>query len=74
MSLRTVFDTVESPRSGVKCRTCGILAELQGDDRVVLEEWLGDLSKSASMIKTGLGHYGYKISTTALSRHRRECR
>lgn len=74
MSLRKIFDSVERPRVGHKCLTCTILGELQGDDRVVLEEWLGDLSKSASMIKTGLGNYGYTISTTALSRHRRECR
>lgn len=74
MSLRKVLDSVERPRVGHKCLTCRILRELQGDDRVVLEEWLGDLSKSASMIKAGLGQYGYSISTTALSRHRRECR
>lgn len=74
MSLRKIFDTVERPHVGIKCRTCTILEELQGDDRVVLEEWIADLSKSASMIKTGLAAYGYTVSTTALSRHRRECR
>ena len=74
MSLRKILDSVERPRVGLRCRTCSILEQLQGDDRVVLEEWLGDLSKSASMIKAGLGQYGYTVSTTALSRHRRECR
>lgn len=74
MSLRSVFSEVQKPRVGHKCYTCKILSELQGDDRVVLEEWLGDVSKSASMIRSGLSAYGYEISTTALSRHRRECR
>lgn len=74
MSLRKAFASVERPRVGHKCLTCKIISELQGDDRVVLEEWLGDPSKSASMIRSGLLAYGYGISTTALSRHRRECR
>lgn len=69
-----MFSEVTKPRVGHRCYTCNILSELKGDDRVALEEWLGDPSKSASMIRAGLEAYGYKISTTALSRHRRECR
>ena len=69
-----MFADVQKPRVGHKCYTCKILMELQGDDRVVLEEWLSDRSKSAGMIRKGLANYGYEISTTALSRHRRECR
>ncbi len=61
-------------QGGTRCLTCRIIASLEGDDQVVLLEWLGDPSKSGNMIRKGLGAYGYSVSVTAISRHRRECR
>jgi hypothetical protein len=74
LSLRDAFASVDYLRSGVKCRTCAFTESLSPDDRVMLEEYFADPGVTSSMIVRALKAFGFSVSLSALSRHRRECR
>lgn len=71
-SLRSVMSSVNQLHSGHSCQTCDALKALNGDDRVALVEWLRDKSISVRMINEALKLYGWTVSKSSISRHRRE--
>lgn len=57
----------------VKCTTCKLIAELEPDDSAALIAAVRSDDVSAGVIAKALSNYGYSVSPSAVSRHRREC-
>lgn len=72
--LRGLISQARSETKKIQCTMCRLLSELTGDDRAALSEALGDSETSAGVIAKALTGYGVKVSSTAISRHRRECK
>ena len=71
--LRSFIEEAKNPDQPVKCRSCRLLLELEGDDRAAFSEALGDPEIAATMISKALEGYGVRLSASAITRHRREC-
>ena len=71
-SLRAILDSANTKPVEPNCRTCRFVADLSPDDRTAFNEYLQS-DVSTQMIRNALEAYGYKISVSALSRHRRVC-
>ena len=73
-SLRGLLRAETEQARPVKCTTCLLLRDLSGDDRKALQEAIGDEEMSSTTIARALNGYGVRISGSAVSRHRRECK
>lgn len=72
--LGSLLARAQDSRNKVRCVTCRLVAELSPDDSMALRAALDDPEMSAPMIAEALRAYGVQVSTTAIGRHRRECR
>ena len=72
-ALRSFLESAKPTRPGVRCRMCQFEETLSGDDLAALHEYLAS-DVSSRVISDALSAYGLKISLSAVSRHRRECR
>lgn len=73
-SLRGLLQAETGQARPVKCTTCLLLRDLTGDDRKALQEALGSEDVSSKTIARALTGFGVRISGSAVSRHRRECK
>jgi hypothetical protein len=70
--LKSLLNTAESSRNKIRCVTCRLVAQLPSDDSEALVAALNS-EMSSTVIADALTNYGSKLSSSAVSRHRREC-
>lgn len=73
VSLRELISSEEGKARYVRCVTCRLLSELEGDDLAALSEAVTDRGISSGVVARALTGFGVTVSPSAIARHRREC-
>lgn len=71
--LRSILDSTPRKTGGSGCKTCTLLDSLDADDKNALLEYL-ESDVATRVIVEALSAFGVRLSISAVSRHRRECR
>ena len=70
--LKSLIEKAEGSRNKIRCATCRFIDDLSPEDSQTLQAALKS-DVSSTVIADALTNYGHKVSSSAVSRHRREC-